>query len=73
MALGRMPRLKRLNLSRNKFNCLHQDFLVAEQDFRLLQELDFSYNVVYEEEDLWYCTHLKSLQLLDITGNPLGL
>ena len=54
--LGQIPRLKRLNLSRNKFQGIHQDLLSREEDFVLLQDLDIGYNIVEEEEDVWYAT-----------------
>jgi hypothetical protein len=38
-----------------------------------LTELDFSYNRVREQENLLYCQNLKSLQVLNITGNPIGV
>ena len=31
--LGQMPKLKRLNISRNKFQALHNDFLIKHEDF----------------------------------------
>lgn len=34
--LGQMPRLKRLNLSRNKFSAFHSDFLINNSDFTFL-------------------------------------
>ena len=50
--LGQIPRLKRLNLCRNKLQALHHELLVRDEDFTLLQELDFGYNIVTEEEEL---------------------
>lgn len=41
--------------------------------FGLLTELDFSYNRVREQENLFFCQNLKSLQVLNITGNPIGV
>ena len=35
-SLGGMPKLKRLNLSRNKFNMFHYEFLDKNEDFRFL-------------------------------------
>ncbi|CDW73960.1 leucine rich repeat family protein [Stylonychia lemnae] len=72
-SLGMMPRLKRLNISRNKFSGFHFDFLIKHEDYKFLQDLDFGYNVAHDEEDLSYLSQLKCLQLLIITGNPLGL
>lgn len=45
-AIGEIPKLKRLNLARNKFSALHSEMLNKEADFRQLQELDFGYNLV---------------------------
>ena len=71
--LGQVPRLKRLSLSRNKLHGLHFDLLHREEDFALLQELDMGYNLVAEEDDVWYATMMKNLQILIITGNPFAL
>lgn len=51
-SLGQMPRLKRLNLSRNKFSAFHSEFLAKGIDFRFLQDIDFGYNLISDEEDL---------------------
>lgn len=40
--------------------------------FRNLVELDISYNLVDNEQDLMICTSFVSIQMLDITGNPLA-
>ena len=37
-----------------------------------LQELDFSFNQVDKEENLWFVTETKSMNLLVITGNPFA-
>jgi len=71
--LGQIPRLKRLNLSRNKLQGLHFDLLSRDEDYLLLQELDFGYNIVHDEDDVWYATQMKNLQILIITGNPFAL
>ena len=63
-ALGQMPRLKRLNLSRNRFTAFHSELMMhlgSQVDFKLLQELDFGYNLVADEEDLMITSSLKSL------------
>lgn len=71
--LGQIPKLKRLNLSRNKLQGIHFDLLSREDDFIILQELDIGYNLVNEEDDVWYATQMKNLQILIITGNPFAL
>lgn len=71
--LGQIPKLKRLSLSRNKLQGLHFDLLNRDEDFVLLQELDIGYNLVQEEDDVWYATQIKNLQILIITGNPFAL
>lgn len=68
-----MPKLKRLNLGRNKLQGLHFDLLSRDEDFVILQELDIGYNLVSEEDDVWYATQIKNLQILIITGNPFAL
>jgi Leucine-rich repeat (LRR) protein len=57
-SLGAMPRLKRLNLSRNKFTAFHNEDLTIDS-FKTLQELDFSYNLVDDQSDMLYCQNLK--------------
>jgi Leucine-rich repeat (LRR) protein len=52
-AIGTIPSLKRLNLSRNKFSGFHYDDLNSDS-FKHLQELDFSYNLVEDQNDLMY-------------------
>ncbi len=44
-SLGQIPKLKRLNLARNKFSQFHFEEL-KPASFSALQELDFSYNLV---------------------------
>lgn len=72
-ALGQIKKLKRLNLSRNKFSQFHAEMLNKEEDFIQLQELDFGFNLVHEELGLWFLPQLKSINIVIITGNPLGL
>jgi hypothetical protein len=70
-SMGTMPQLKRLNLSRNKFSAFHYEDL-NENSFRVLQELDFSYNLVEDQNEMMYCQNLKNLLTLTITGNPFA-
>ncbi len=35
-SLGQIPRLKKLDISRNKFACLHSEYLDKHEDFQLL-------------------------------------
>ena len=70
-SLGTMPRLKRLNLSRNKFTAFHNEDLTMDS-FKSLQELDFSYNLVDDQSDMLYCQNLKNLLTLTISGNPFA-
>ena len=72
-AIGSIKKLKRLNLSRNKFAGFHADLLNKNQDFPQLQELDFSYNIVQDQQALWFVPQLKNINLLIITGNPFAL
>ena len=45
-----------------------------EQAFPYLEELNFSFNIVSEEEGLLYCaTQLPKMRLIDITGNPFAI
>lgn len=71
LSIGSMPSLKRLNLSRNKFTAFHYDYL-SESSFSVLQELDFSYNLVEDQGDLMYCQNIHHLLTLIITGNPFA-
>jgi len=70
-SIGMMPRLKRLNLSRNKLSSFHYDDLDSES-FRVLQDLDYSYNLVDDENEMMYVQNLKNLLNLVITGNPFA-
>lgn len=72
-AIGQIPKLKRLNLSRNKFTAFHAEMLNKDQDFIQLQELDFGFNLVTEQEALWFLPQMKHINLLIITGNPMAL
>ena len=67
-----MPRLKRLNLSRNKIVRLATDLLRPGQDFMELQEIDVSFNWIESERDLWFLSQTRSVNLVIITGNPLA-
>lgn len=51
----------------------HSELINSETDFLQLQELDFSFNFVYQEENLWYLTQTQAINLLIITGNPFAL
>lgn len=70
-SIGTMQSLKRLNLSRNKFVAFHYNDL-TEDSFSVLQELDFSYNLVEEQSEMMYCQNIKNLLAITITGNPFG-
>jgi len=72
-ALGKIPRLKKLLLSRNKFEYFHGELLVPEEDFLCLQELDVGFNLIQDEDDLGYVTSLRNLQVLIITGNEFAM
>ena len=81
-ALSTIPRLKKLNLSRNKFVEFHSGDLpqdnmslnMNEQVFPHLEELYFAFNEVMLEEKLFYpVSQLPALRYLVITGNPFAL
>lgn len=55
-SLGQMPKLKRLNLSRNKIVRFASDLLKGSQDFLELSELDVSFNWLDNENNLWFLT-----------------
>lgn len=55
-ALGKIPKLKRLNISRNKFEFLHGELLMRDEEFICLQELDFGFNLVQDENAFGYIT-----------------
>ena len=71
-ALGGIKRLKRLNLSRNKFFKFHSEMLDQRNDFQQLQELDISFNMIDNERSLWYLTTTKAINVVNITGNPFA-
>jgi len=70
--LGSIVRLKRLNLSRNRYFKFHSELLDPTKDFIQLQELDFSFNMVEDEQHLWFLTSTKSINIVNITGNPFA-
>ena len=39
----------------------------------MLQDLDFGFNIVQEELGLWFVPQMKQINMLIISGNPLGL
>jgi len=71
--LGGVRRLKRLNLSRNKFFKFHSEMLDQRNDFQQLQELDISFNMIDNERNLWFLTQLHSINVVNITGNALAI
>jgi Leucine-rich repeat (LRR) protein len=71
-SLSTIPHLKRLNLAHNMLKGFHFELLTDENVFEALAELDFSYNKVFNQENLLFCQKLKSLQAVIITGNPIG-
>ena len=85
VALSTIPKLKRLDLSRNKFNQFHVEDLenfgtpasTNEEEpngpFCFLEDLDFQFNFVQEEEGLIApASALPSLMILNVTGNPFA-
>ena len=72
-SIGQIRRLKRLDLSRNKFITFHAELLNSKEDFVQLQELDISFNLVDQERNLWFLTQTKSINELIITGNPVAM
>ena len=70
-ALATIPNIKKLNLCRNMFKGFHYDGL-GEDSFQQLRELDFSYNRIFDENNLLYCESMSNLQILNITGNPFA-
>jgi Leucine-rich repeat (LRR) protein len=60
-AIATIPNLKKLNLSRNRFKAFHVEDLPADNlnhespVFSHLEELNFAFNLVEQEEDLMYC------------------
>jgi len=63
-----MPKLRKLNLARNRFKRLHLDG-IDPFHFRILVELDFSFNLVNIQEDLMQSLDFENLKILIITGN----
>ena len=70
--LGSIKRLKRLNLSRNKFFKFHSEMLDQRNDFQQLQEMDISFNMIDSEKSLWYLTLTRAINVVNITGNPFA-
>jgi len=70
--LGTMPRLKRLNLSRNKIVRLASELFKGNTDFLELQEIDVSFNWLDDEKNLWFLTQTRGVNLVIITGNPFA-
>ena len=50
----------------------HANYLDAQEDFVQLQELDFSFNMVENEQHMWFLTQTKSINMVNITGNPFA-
>ena len=71
-SLSTLPQLTKLNLSRNKLRGINADGFTSK-DFRVLEELDFSYNWVDDPGALLAATLFPALQLLIVTGNPFAL
>jgi len=67
-ALSTIPRLKKLNLSRNRFEAWH-----GENRFPKLEELYFAFNAVPEEAFLIPAVvQNPTLVYLVVTGNPFA-
>lgn len=49
-----------------------ENYESARDIFSNLVEFDLSYNTIDNEQDLIVCTEFISIQLIDITGNPLA-
>ena len=65
-----------MGLSQNRLKGIFIDddnYEFAKDIFVNLIELDVSYNTIDNERDLMICTNFVSIQMLDITGNPLSL
>jgi hypothetical protein len=71
VSMASIPRLKKLNLSRNKFSGFHHEDL-TQGAFPNLQELDFSYNRVEDEDMMMATSMLGTFQVLIISGNPFA-
>lgn len=79
-SLSSIPRLRKLNLSRNKLKAFHADQLQQEDEFPAdklfpsLEELDFSFNLVEDQQHLMFAAQsLTTLHILTITGNPFAI
>lgn len=70
--LGGLQRLKRLNLSRNKFFKFHAEMLNPHNDFLQLQEIDMSFNLVDNQRNMWFLAMTKAINVVNITGNPFA-
>jgi len=70
-ALASIPSLQKLDLDRNKLRGIHSEALNADS-FLHLKELDFSYNWVDSEENLYPAADFQTLQVLTVTGNPFA-
>ena len=46
--------------------------LDQHNDFLQLQELDLSFNIVDSERNVWFLTMTKSINVVNITGNPFA-
>lgn len=77
VAFSSIPRLKRLDLSHNKFATIHIEELLLKSTnkriFKTLIEIDLSFNQVENHVDLLPCLHLTHLNLINIIGNPFVL
>ena len=71
--IGGIQRLKRLNISRNKFFKFHSGMLDKFNDFNQLQELDISFNMIDNERNLMFLALTKAINVVNITGNPFTL
>ena len=60
-ALNSIPKLKKLNISRNKLQALHLEETPAGPRFASLQDLDFSYNKVELQDELFSAKEFSSL------------
>lgn len=79
-SLSTIPKLRKLNLSRNKLKAFHAEQLQQDDEsqtgkpFACLEELDFSFNLVEDQHALMFAAQgLVSLQVLTITGNPFAI
>jgi hypothetical protein len=70
--LGQIKRLKRLNLSRNRFGQIHDQLLNPNRDFLQLQDVDLSFNIIDDQRGVFWLTLTKSINVVNITGNPFA-